>query len=292
MMPIHLLLAWLLLAQPPVAQEESAARALLEEINSLRTMAGAEALVTHSALETVARWRSEEAARRGTPDADSRLLEETTRRLLRARYRSHDWRSGTLMANWEEGLFGRWVELSPHWAGEVLRGDYESIGIGVSTFEERSVFTVLVALSARTMEERHAAPLRDLEWVRGQILVAVNLARREHRRRPLVLDEGLDIAAQAHAEDQLQRAYYAHESPEGETVRERVEKAGAPGFRRVGENIAKGLFDPTEAVRRWLDSSGHRKNILEPRFSRLGVGVAFGENEKGFEVIWVQTFGG
>jgi uncharacterized protein YkwD len=102
----------------------------------------------------------------------------------------------------------------------------------------------------------------------------------------------LRAAAQAPAEDQLRRADYDPVSPEGDRVRQRVERSGVFGLRLVGENIAKGLFDPRETVRRWLDSSGHRRNILHPRFSTLGVGVAFGENENGFEVIWVQTFGG
>ena len=47
-----------------------------------------------------------------------------------------------------------------------------------------------------------------------------------------------------------------------------------------------------EVVERWMNSSGHRRNILRPGNSVMGVGVAFGENANGFEVIWVQLFAG
>ena len=67
------------------------------------------------------------------------------------------------------------------------------------------------------------------------------------------------------------------------------------GFSRrpaISENLAKGLFSPAEVVDRWMNSSGHRKNILNPRFTRLGSGVAFGETAQGVEVVWVQMFAG
>ncbi len=88
----------------------------------------------------------------------------------------------------------------------------------------------------------------------------------------------------------LRRAYYDHVSPEGETVRDRVRAAGGSRRRGLAENIAKGLFTPDEVVRRWMNSSGHRRNILHRGAAEMGLGVAFGENENGFEVVWVQVF--
>ena len=89
----------------------------------------------------------------------------------------------------------------------------------------------------------------------------------------------------------LRRAYYSHTSPEGGTPGQRVQASGHRA-RSVAENIAKGLFTPDEVVRRWLASPGHRRNVLFRRATEMGAGVAFGENARGFEVVWVQVFTG
>lgn len=60
----------------------------------------------------------------------------------------------------------------------------------------------------------------------------------------------------------------------------------------VAENIAKGIFSPDDAVQRWFDSPGHRENILLRKAREVGVGVAFGDNDNGFEVVWVQVLAG
>jgi len=88
----------------------------------------------------------------------------------------------------------------------------------------------------------------------------------------------------------LARAYYDHESPEGATPAVRVRAAGYTRATTVAENVAEGLFTPEEVVRRWLESPGHRHAILDRRFRGMGVGVAFGENARGFVVLWVQVF--
>jgi len=50
------------------------------------------------------------------------------------------------------------------------------------------------------------------------------------------------------------------------------------------------LFYPAQSTFQWLRSSGHRRNILEPRFTHLGVGVAVGRYEDRYQVLWVQEF--
>ena len=126
------------------------------------------------------------------------------------------------------------------------------------------------------------------------MLAAVNAAREEQGRPPLRLHPLLTQAAQRHAEDMLHRLFYDHVNPDGDTVLDRVRAVGfrGRGRRTVSENIAKGLFGTAEVVGRWMNSSGHRRNILRRGFTELGVGVAFGDNDNGFEVIWVQVFAG
>jgi uncharacterized protein YkwD len=56
----------------------------------------------------------------------------------------------------------------------------------------------------------------------------------------------------------------------------------------IGENLAAGQRTPEHAMNDWMDSPGHRQNILDPRFVELGVGVRFGGE---FGTYWVQEFG-
>ncbi len=154
------------------------------------------------------------------------------------------------------------------------------------------MWAIYVALPKRSVEWRQAAPLADLAWVRSEILAEVNRIRGERDLGPLVADGRLDLAAQAHAEDLLAHAYYDHRGRDGSTTRQRAAAAGHHGARLISENIAKGPFTPREVVGRWMKSRGHRRNLLDRRLRHMGVGVAYGENEKGFEVVWVQVFAG
>lgn len=133
------------------------------------------------------------------------------------------------------------------------------------------------------------------EGLRQHALELVNSSRGEHGLEPLKLEEGLSEAAQAHADDMLRRDYYAHESPEGDTVRDRYRRAGGEDGRAVAENIARseGPAQPPEPEtverlhRGWMNSPGHRENILG-NFTGFGFGLAHSGNR----LYAVQTFAG
>ena len=107
---------------------------------------------------------------------------------------------------------------------------------------------------------------------------------------PLALDPRLNAAAQAHAEDMLLRSYYNHSNLEGRGPSARVRKSGYPG-RLVAENIARGPYTVTEVMDNWMASREHKRNLLHPGFTHLGVGIAVGRNSVGDTVLWVQNFG-
>ena len=123
------------------------------------------------------------------------------------------------------------------------------------------------------------------------IHAATSEARASHGLPPLARDRALDTIAQAHAEDMAARVYYEHESPEGLDQMDRMERAGYLDAcykdygdyteAATGENIDllhEWQWDHRPAgdvmTARWMDSPGHRENILEPRYDRMGVGVA------------------
>lgn len=137
----------------------------------------------------------------------------------------------------------------------------------------------------------------DVESLREEALDLVNRARREEGLPPLELGEDLVEAAQAHAGDMLERDYYAHESPEGDTVRDRYQDAGGSGWELVAENIARcqGCQPPVTEQRveslheDWMESPPHRKNILGEGLATFGFGLAVGGDDA---LYAVQTFAG
>ncbi|MER6359061.1 CAP domain-containing protein [Streptomyces sp. NPDC001634] len=121
-----------------------------------------------------------------------------------------------------------------------------------------------------------------------EVIALTNAERAAAGLPPLAGDPLLTAAAQAHSADMVARAFYAHTSPDGREPWDRAAAAGSR-HRTVGENIACGQRSPAEVVRGWMDSPGHRANILKPAFTHMGVGFAGGGRAGTY---WTQLFGG
>ncbi|MEU4985452.1 CAP domain-containing protein [Streptomyces sp. NPDC021969] len=104
----------------------------------------------------------------------------------------------------------------------------------------------------------------------------------------LAVDARLTAAAQAHSADMVARDFYSHTDPDGGEPWDRAAAAGARS-RTVGENIACGQRSPAEVVEGWMNSPGHRANILKTDFTHIGVGLAGGGRAGTY---WTQLFGG
>lgn len=100
------------------------------------------------------------------------------------------------------------------------------------------------------------------------------------------VDSRLTAAAQGHAEDEVRRDFYDHTNPDGCDPSCRAAAAGYPAG--AGENIYSGPDTATDAVTGWMESAGHRANILEPDYWTMGAGGALGGQSDG---EWVHTFG-
>ncbi|MFH8369370.1 CAP domain-containing protein [Streptomyces sp. NPDC018031] len=121
----------------------------------------------------------------------------------------------------------------------------------------------------------------------AEVVRLTNEHRAAARLAPLAPDAGLTAAAQAHSADMVGRRFYAHTSPEGSEPWDRAAAAGC-AFRGIGENIACGQRTAAEVVRGWMDSPGHRANILTPDFTHIGIGYAVGAAAGTY---WTQLFG-
>ena len=110
-------------------------------------------------------------------------------------------------------------------------------------------------------------------------------AQRQFTGDPVTLDSRLSAAAQGHAADMAANDYFSHTDQDGADSSDRMHDAGFGGS-RTGENIAYGQETAAEVVATWMGSSGHRHNILNCAYDRIGVGYdARGD-------YWVQDFGG
>ena len=91
----------------------------------------------------------------------------------------------------------------------------------------------------------------------------------------LSLNPLLMRAAQLKAEDMGKEAYYAHVSPDGETPMFWLDMVGYK-YQYVGENLTANILDEEDVVSAWMGSPGHRRNLLDPKFTHVGIGVAEG----------------
>lgn len=114
----------------------------------------------------------------------------------------------------------------------------------------------------------------------------VNFERVSRGVAPMYVDPRLTAAAQGHAEDEVRRGFYDHVNPDGCDPSCRAAAAGYPAG--AGENIFSGPATATDAVTGWMESSGHRANILEPSSRTMGAGGALGGPA---DREWVHTFG-
>lgn len=132
---------------------------------------------------------------------------------------------------------------------------------------------------------------------RAAVLCLVNQHRAEASLPPLTDDPTLQDAAQSHAQDMGDRDFYAHQNPDGTEPDQRIRRAGFAGS-ATGENIHWGVgvnASPARIVDDWMDSPGHRANILRASFTRVGTGVGYDAPDRraqGQAGVYVQNFGG
>ena len=140
-----------------------------------------------------------------------------------------------------------------------------------------------------------------LDGRKAELLRLHNEARAEQGVGQLCVQEDLMAAAQGHADDMIERDFYAHETPEGLTPGDRITRAGYP-FATYGENNNRvsgldagepGRDELREAFEGWMESPGHRENLLNPDLREVGLGLSTGQYtpEIGTTTMYVVDFG-
>ena len=117
----------------------------------------------------------------------------------------------------------------------------------------------------------------------SEVIRLVNEIRVENGLKPLTANWELSRIARYKSEDMYTNRYFSHTSPTYGTPFQMIKAFGLT-YRSAGENIAYGYKTPAAVVEGWMNSSGHRANILNPSYTQIGVGYCANGN------YWTQMF--
>jgi hypothetical protein len=139
----------------------------------------------------------------------------------------------------------------------------------------------------------------SLDRIQATTLCLLNGVRADDGLRPLVLNAQLSRAARSHSEDMVGHSYFAHEGRNGSQVKDRIELTGylpKSSSWTIGENLAWGtgaLATPKAIMNAWMNSKGHRDNILKAAYREIGFGILIGNpaDTTGHGATYTTEFG-
>lgn len=122
------------------------------------------------------------------------------------------------------------------------------------------------------------------------VITLTNQKRAEAGLSPLIMDERLNDAARRKAADMLNNNYWAHVSPSGTKPWAFILAAGY-NYLHAGENLARDFTNPESAVNAWMASATHKDNILNTKYTNIGIAVVDGQINGSETTLIVQMFG-
>jgi uncharacterized protein YkwD len=270
------------------AADAVAADELLAAFNAERSARDGAPLRLSGELSRYAASRAFEVARKGTLQAPNGHSP-----IEAARSCGYEAHLLTVVAAIAPGSAARvlqgWRDADPAAFQEILSPEYADAGIAVAARSKTPVYVVALAKSAADDFRSNTGGLADADGVRRAVIERVNAERRAHRLPPLRFEARLNRAAQDYAQRMLRDSFYSHRAPDGSDVLTRIRVSGYEPL-AVGENLAQGQSSVEEALDGWFASPEHRENILDRDFRDTGLGFAYGKNENGYQVLWVQVF--
>ncbi|WP_027626789.1 SafA/ExsA family spore coat assembly protein [Clostridium lundense] len=128
--------------------------------------------------------------------------------------------------------------------------------------------------------------MQDVKTQESEVVRLVNIERSKNGLPALKENWEVSRIARYKSQDMINKSYFSHTSPTYGSPFTMMESFGIK-FSAAGENIAMGQRTPQEVVTAWMNSPGHRSNILSPNFSQIGVGLA---KDKNGICYWTQMF--
>jgi uncharacterized YkwD family protein/spore coat assembly protein SafA len=136
------------------------------------------------------------------------------------------------------------------------------------------------------MQKINIPNIDQTKGVEEQVLVLVNQERSKAGLKPLQMDWQLQRVARTKSCDMATKGYFSHSSPTYGSPFDMMKQFGIT-FKTAGENIASGQRTPSEVMQSWMQSTGHRENILKPEYTHIGVGYCAGGS---MGHMWTQQF--
>lgn len=134
-------------------------------------------------------------------------------------------------------------------------------------------------------KQEEPAPSNSLSAQEQEVVRLVNIERQKAGLSPLSVSNKLSDVARLKSKDMADNRYFSHTSPTYGSPFDMMKQFGI-SYRTAGENIAKGYLSAESVVNGWMNSSGHRANILNPSFGTIGVGAY----KTGNTIYWTQMF--
>jgi uncharacterized protein YkwD len=147
----------------------------------------------------------------------------------------------------------------------------------------------LVSLLAAIPPPAFAEAANDHDAMIARVLELTNAERQKVGSAPLALSPLLNDAAQQYSSVLASSGCFAHTCGAVPDMADRLGQSGYTGWTAIAENIAAGYPSPEAVVAGWMGSTGHRENLLNPRYTEIGIGLAIGGGK--FGIFWTQDFG-
>lgn len=128
--------------------------------------------------------------------------------------------------------------------------------------------------------------MQSIKALESEVVRLVNVERSKNGLQPLKENWELSRVARYKSQDMANKNYFSHTSPTYGSPFRMMESFGIR-YSSAGENIAKNQKTPQEVMNSWMNSPGHRSNILSPSYSQIGVGLAKNKNGNAY---WTQMF--
>lgn len=171
------------------------------------------------------------------------------------------------------------------------RNNYHPHLLGHRSLALFSILLVSVKIFTLTMVAfGPVAPAFSAAINSANIITLTNESRSQYGLSSLKENELLRAAAQAKAEDMLAKGYFAHNAPDGKTPWDFIVAAGY-NYLQAGENLAVNFTEAEDVEAAWMNSPGHKANILNKNFQEIGIGIAQGQYQGHDAIFVVQEFG-
>ena len=135
-------------------------------------------------------------------------------------------------------------------------------------------------------DDNNSSNINGFSKEQVEVLNLVNKERKANGLKPLTLNKELSNVANIKSRDMIEKGYFDHTSPTYGSPFDMMKKFNI-SYNTAGENIAMGQKTPSEVMNSWMNSSGHRANILNSTYTELGVGI---QKDSSGTIYWTQMF--